>query len=442
MSKLNRRKFIKTSSLSIIGAGLLKKSYLSLDRNELKDEIPRINKFNLLGRTGFRASDIGCGNTSEEAILKSLIEKGVNYIDTSERYNNGRSEIAIGKAIKEFDRKSLFITTKVHPPLDKYEGVLARARKCLGRLDTGYIDCLMIQNADSVELVKNKAFHATVSQLKSEGSLRFCGIACHGAGWQNVPNNSMEEIMMAAIEDGRFDVLLLVYNFIQQDMSKRILKACKENNIGTVIMKANPVFRYERILNKIQELESEEEKTPRMEGQLWFLKSFLDKMKVQSDQTKSFVENQRIFSNDKFMRDIAIQFVLSNPDVNTVLLNFMNFEYVESYLKLSGTTLNTAEKKMLAQYNKIYGRLYCRHACGACESSCPSKIPINTIMRYNHYFVAQGQEKYAMSKYANLPGPKASLCRDCPGYCQDACPYSVPIHSLLNIAHHNLMLLS
>jgi diketogulonate reductase-like aldo/keto reductase len=144
VSKLNRRKFIKTSSLGIIGAGLIKKSYLSSDRNELKDEIPRISEYNLLGRTGFRASDIGCGNTLDEAILKSLIEKGVNYIDTSEIYNNGRSEIAIGKAIKEFDRKSLFITTKVNPPLYKYDGVLARARKCLDRLDTGYIDCLMI----------------------------------------------------------------------------------------------------------------------------------------------------------------------------------------------------------------------------------------------------------------------------------------------------------
>jgi predicted aldo/keto reductase-like oxidoreductase len=65
---------------------------------------------------------------------------------------------------------------------------------------------------------------------------------------------------------------------------------------------------------------------------------------------------------------------------------------------------------------------------------------VNTIMRYNHYFEAQGKEKYAMSRYLAIPGAKADICRDCAGYCEKACPYGVPIQGMLAMAHHQLSL--
>jgi predicted aldo/keto reductase-like oxidoreductase len=61
-------------------------------------------------------------------------------------------------------------------------------------------------------------------------------------------------------------------------------------------------------------------------------------------------------------------------------------------------------------------------------------------MRYNHYFNAQGREKYAMEQYAELGITKADLCQNCEGHCERACPYNVPIQSLLMLAHHNLTL--
>ena len=55
-------------------------------------------------------------------------------------------------------------------------------------------------------------------------------------------------------------------------------------------------------------------------------------------------------------------------------------------------------------------------------------------------FEAQGKEKFAMKNYARLQGPKADLCATCKGYCEAACPYDVPVHGLLNLAHHTLTL--
>ncbi len=54
---------------------------------------------------------------------------------------------------------------------------------------------------------------------------------------------------MAAIDDGRFDVLLLPYNFLSPEMGERILRACREHDIGTMIMKSNPILAYENYLS-------------------------------------------------------------------------------------------------------------------------------------------------------------------------------------------------
>jgi predicted aldo/keto reductase-like oxidoreductase len=61
-------------------------------------------------------------------------------------------------------------------------------------------------------------------------------------------------------------------------------------------------------------------------------------------------------------------------------------------------------------------------------------------MRYNHYFMAQGREREAMLKYAAIPGTKAEACGECPGYCEAACPYNVPIQGMLILAHDQLSL--
>jgi ferredoxin len=107
---------------------------------------------------------------------------------------------------------------------------------------------------------------------------------------------------------------------------------------------------------------------------------------------------------------------------------------------LVGLGFTETDEAGLSAHADIEGRLYCRHACGLCESHCPSRVPVNTIMRYNHYFAAQGREKYAMKKYAELDGQRADACRNCEGFCQAACPYKVPINDLLKFAHSNLSL--
>jgi ferredoxin len=234
------------------------------------------------------------------------------------------------------------------------------------------------------------------------------------------------------VADGRFDVMLLVYSFVQQEMGERILKACAEKKIGTTLMKTKPVDKYAYYKERI-ETRAKEKGEEISQGN----KDMLAAFKKRSDMAIEFMEKKNI-KDPREIRDAAVRFALKNPMVNTVCINFRSFDDIDPYIKLSGSSMTAVDKKKLALYLEGCGRFYCRHACGICESKCPHRVPVNTIMRYNHYFTSQGLEKYAMDKYAALPTAKADLCGTCAGMCESACPYNVYIHGMLTHAHSNL----
>ena len=436
---LNRRNFLKYSSLgSVLLTTKPNEVIAAHGENQKDNEFSQIKEYRTLGRTGFKVSDIGRGRDSrhEPGILNALIKAGVNYIDTAEIYGDGRDEEMIGQCIKNFDRKSLFLTTKIHPkyPWKTTEEFVNRFRKSLARLKTDYVDCLMLQAASSSELVKDKAFHSAIAQLKNEGRVRFCGIACHGSALYNEPTKeTMEQILMTAVNDGRYEVVLLAYNFLQKNMGNRVLKACKNKNIGTVIMKSVPYSRF----SQLQELSKK--RFLNLDVDDW-VKNQSEKVDQFKNQFDVFCEKHQLSnrSNKEEIRDAAIRFVINNKNVDSLLISFSTFDDINSCLKLSGSPMNSSDAKSLKDFKETMGPFYCRHACGLCESSCPHHVPINTIMRYDHYFLAQHREKYAMERYARLTGNKADLCDNCEGFCEKDCPYHVQIQSLLTLAHRNM----
>ena len=113
---VNRRNFLKTSTIGLVGAGVMSNAQWTNAQDEGKPEAaeePKIVAYRTLGRTGFKASDISSGGPMNAPILKALIDSGVNYIDTAESYGRGASEKTVAEVLKEVDRKSLFITSKL-----------------------------------------------------------------------------------------------------------------------------------------------------------------------------------------------------------------------------------------------------------------------------------------------------------------------------------------
>jgi predicted aldo/keto reductase-like oxidoreductase len=436
---LSRRDFIRKSTLGLLGGGISSHSAFSNSRPGAEPESPRIKEYRTLGRTGFKVSDLGTGDFEDVGPFNALLDGGVNYIDTSEDY--GQHGRKIGEAIQGRDRSSLFISSKLRADSSirrvgkegiTKEGFIKRALRVMEALQVDYLDCLMLSSPETTETLKCDGYHEATKQLKKEGKIRFTGLSHHGSQWMlEEPKESMEAILLSAAEDGRFDVVLLAYNFLKEDRSERVLEVCARKKIGTTLMKTNPVRSYNLLkewllrarTSRGKELTEEDRKNlARIEKKMEKSQEFIKKYSLKSDQE---------------IRDAALKFCLSNPHVNTVCLTVMNYEQARDYLRLSGSRLESRDIALLKAYKNDCGSLYCRHACGLCEPACPHRVPVNTIMRYDHYFVSQGREKQAMEKYAALLS-RADSCQSCAGYCEPACPYGLPVQALLSAAHQTL----
>jgi predicted aldo/keto reductase-like oxidoreductase len=433
--KIERRFFIKGASLGILGAGLnLRASDKEKKETVLPDAQPKksgIKEYRTLGRTNFKVSDISSGFCNNEAVLNQLFDAGVNYVDSAESYGN---ETVVGNVLKQRERKKFFITTKLELKQDvTKQQVLERSLKCLERLQTEYIDCMMIHSPENIKTIKSEAFHEAMKQLKSEGKIRFVGISNHGGSFGTTPKESMEQVLTAAALDGRFDVMLLAYNFLQDDNGTKVIQICREKNIGTTLMKVNPVGSYYSLKARLEEMKTQGK--PISEQYQAILKTLADK----TARAEKFIKEYQL-QNPNEIRDASIKYCLNNPGVNAVCCSFRNFDDIDKYLPLSGQRLTEPEKKKLSNYKESCGFLYCRHACNICETECPQHVPVNTIMRYYHYYDANGREKYAMNRYAALKAPNALNCQNCQGYCEPKCPYGVSIHGLLALAHQRLSL--
>jgi predicted aldo/keto reductase-like oxidoreductase len=428
---MGRRKFLKASALGVFGAGIPFKSKFVSSKDFHAESPPKIREFRMLGRTGFKVSDISCGICEDASLLNAVLDAGVNYIDTAESYENER---IIAQAIQNRDRQSLFITTKLIIEKDVgKQGFIERTKKCLERLKTDYIDCMMIHSCSELETLKTEGFHAAMTELKAQGRLRFLGVSNHGVSRRTEPKVPMEKVLLAAAEDGRFDIFLMAYNFLNENNGAKVLQVCKEKNIGATLMKVNPVGLYLRFKEEVEYLEKEGRNISKG------LLASLNRLKGRSDEIQPFVKKYNL-ENQSDVRTASVKWALTNDNVGTVCCRFENFDHLDEFVSISGKKLAAMDIQRLGAYKKGYSYTYCRHACGSCEPGCPENVPVNTIMRYNHYFVAQGREKEAMLEYAALAAPKADRCRQCPGHCEKACPYGVPIQGLLALADNRLTL--
>ena len=432
---MDRRDFLKASAAGLAGVGTtLAAGTVATAAPATAPASAKIKSYRALGRTGFKASDIGIGTsqTFPTEVLKAALDAGVNYFDTSEGYGRGQAETSIGEAVKGRDRKSLFITTKLRlDGLADPAAVAAKLDESLKRLQTDYVDCLMM-NPPTAASVKNELFHQAIAELKKQGKVRFAGAGTHGSRTPG-QGEPMDQVLLAAVEDGRFDVLLVVYNFLQREPGDKVLEAASKKDLGLTIMKSNPLGRYYSTMDRIEQLKKDGQPVDER------LQKSMEQMAETAKQAEAFIQKNGLKTPAE-VKAAALKFVLSDARVHTLNLAFNTFDDVQNLLALSGQALGGRDRVLLASYKEECGSLYCRHACGVCEAACPSGVPVNTIMRYNHYFEAQGSEKYAMGEYAALETARADACRTCEGYCERACPYGVPVRGLLCLAHGQLTL--
>jgi aryl-alcohol dehydrogenase-like predicted oxidoreductase len=154
------------------------------------------------GRTGVKVSAICLGammfggrTAPEDAytIIDKALDQGINFIDTANVYNLGRSEEVVGEALKRRGRRdSVFLATKVHGVMDAEDPnargnsrrhIIQQCEASLRRLQTDWIDLYQIHRPQS-DIPIDETLRA-LDDLIRAGKVRYIGTSTFGA-WQIV----------------------------------------------------------------------------------------------------------------------------------------------------------------------------------------------------------------------------------------------------------------
>jgi aryl-alcohol dehydrogenase-like predicted oxidoreductase len=200
------------------------------------EKIPFGKTGHLSTRVIFGAAALG-GMKQDKAdpILDSLLEFGINHIDTAAAY--GDSELRIGPWMREH-RKQFFLATKTGDRT--YDGARDSLNRSLERLQVEQVDLIQLHNlVDEKEwqtaLGPKGALEAMV-EARTKGLVRFIGVTGHGTQVAAMHRRSLERF--------GFDSVLFPYNFTmlgipqyQADVEV-LLKLCNERGVATQTIKS------------------------------------------------------------------------------------------------------------------------------------------------------------------------------------------------------------
>ena len=111
---------------------------------------------------------------TEIAALREGIEHGLTLIDTAEMYGEGLSETLVGKAIRQYDRDSLFLVSKVLPYNAGRNHIFDSCEASLRRLNTDYLDLYLLHWPGNVPLSETVD---CMEELVSRGLIRRWGVS-------------------------------------------------------------------------------------------------------------------------------------------------------------------------------------------------------------------------------------------------------------------------
>ncbi len=186
---------------------------------------------------GFGTWTIGGGDVADTthdsediSAIKTAINLGITHIDTAEAYAQGHAEELIGRSIGDFDRKSLFITSKVSPEHLNYGNLIDSAKGSLRRLNTDYIDLYLVHAPNPV--IPLQETMKALDFLVDQKLVRHIGMS----------NFSVKEIEEAQkytknkIAANQIEYNLLVRNEgrVTNNMESKIIPYCQENNIFVI----------------------------------------------------------------------------------------------------------------------------------------------------------------------------------------------------------------
>jgi len=318
-------------------------------------------KYRTFGRSGIEVSAVafGGGNvggilihkddaTKREAIRRALAG-GINWIDTAAQYGNGKSEEALGWILPEMEQKP-YLSTKFNLDVDNLADIPgqieARLKQSLDRLKRKSVDLLQLHNRIgasaggrvlSVDAILGKDGVADgLDRLREKGLIKHMGIT----GIGEAPS------ICEVIRSGRFDSAQVYFNLLNPSAARAmpaawtghdfggILQACRETKVAVMAIR---IFAAGIIANDVR--------TGR-EGMLT-----ADTM-IPEEERKAKAVFAAIGTEHGSRAQVALRFVLSNPDVSCAVLGSEELSHIDE--ALAAADMGPLPADVMARLDALY----------------------------------------------------------------------------------------
>ena len=375
---ISRREFLAEGSVKLSGASLFLSQYwanpafasqqVSVDKGKKEPSM----EYRTLGKTGLKVSVVshGLAQLKEPAVIFKALDLGINFFDTAHVYQNGKSEILLGKVLKEYGRKKVFIATKLPPlfalqenpmgkgPLLERKAMEEMMEKSLKRLQTDYVDVLFIHDVLDKKWLTNETILSFLEKLKKEGKARFVGVSLHD---RRIFIDVADQLAKLAF----YDVLLAWLNFLSPPEEVAALRGVRKKDIGVIAMKTQ-VGGYD------------------------------------DEPTASLSPHQA-----------TLKWALNQDFVDCAVPGMKNMEELIENVGAVGKKMSWSDRKTLHTYYNSIKHKYCT-MCAQCIPSCGNAIDILTINRTLMYYEGYRDPEQARQTYRQLSNSKnAYSCINC-----------------------------
>lgn len=294
-----------------------------------------------LGRSDLHISPIALGGMSlgtdlkkAERIIDEALSLGINYIDTADLYDQGRNEEIIGQALKN-KREQVILATKVGNHL-KEDGswfwdpsksyIKNQVKESLRRLNTDYIDLYQLHGGTIDDPIDEtiEAFE----ELTKEGYIRYYGISSIR------PNVIREYINKANIIS-----VMMQYSIFDRRPEEEVLERLNENQISVVTRGTLAKGMLSKQALQIVH-------TKGKDGYLGYTEQQLKDM---------ILSLQEILSDDQTLNGLALQYVLQENTVSSVVMGASSVQQVRenaAALEESFEVKQFEKVKEISQANK------------------------------------------------------------------------------------------
>lgn len=330
----------------------------------------------ILGRTGLEVSAVGFGG-----IPIQRVDKDTAVAMLMEAHNQGINFIDTARGYlvsEELIGEALKVIGREKFVLATksmnrtYEGIKGELETSLNNLKVDYIDLYQFHNVRSMEDY-NKL-------MAEDGAYNYALKAKELGLIKHIGISShSSDVLKIVVETDYFETIQFPYNAVERQ-GEEVFKRAKERNIGVIIMK------------------------PLAGGAI----------------SKG---------------ELAIRFILENPNVSVVIPGMDSVEQVIENAKpgKDNRGLSDDERVMIEQEAKELGTQFCRR-CGYC-APCTVGIDIPTQFVLDSYYTRYNLQQWATDRY-NAQEISAGDCIDC-GICESRCPYDLPIRDMLKkVASH------